>query len=215
MIAVFLRPLTAVLPLALLATPALAASSAEQRLDRYLSGVTALRAEFRQEVSDTEGRVREHASGTLTLQKPGRFRWDYLEPAGQVLVSDGATLWLYDEELEQVTVRPVSQTLSTTPAMLLTGQGRVGDAFEVEDDADSGGLDWIALTPRRQDTDFRRVRLALRGGELVRMELTDRLGQVTAIDFSGIQRNPAVPAELFRFEPPPGVDVVGAAAPAP
>ncbi|MCU0976988.1 MAG: outer membrane lipoprotein chaperone LolA [Steroidobacteraceae bacterium] len=208
-----LRPLAAVLPLTLLATPVVAASSAEQRLDRYLSGVSTLRAEFVQEVSDADGRVRERASGTLTLQKPGRFRWDYREPAGQLLVSDGATLWLYDEELEQVTVRPVSQTLSTTPAMLLTGQGRVGEAFVVEDDSDSDGLDWIALTPRRQDTDFRRVRLALRGGELVRMELTDRLGQVTAIDFSGIQRNPPVPASLFRFEPPPGVDVVGAAAP--
>lgn len=207
------RSCAAVLPLALFAGPVLAAASAEQRLDRYLSGVTSLRAEFRQEVADGEGRVRERASGTLTLQKPGRFRWDYREPAGQVLVSDGATLWLYDEELEQVTVRPVSQTLSTTPAMLLTGQGRVGEAFVVEDDADSGGLDWISLTPRRQDTDFRRVRLALRGGELVRMELTDRLGQVTAIDFSGIQRNPALQADLFRFEPPPGVDVVGAAAP--
>jgi outer membrane lipoprotein carrier protein len=213
MISGFLRPLAAALPLALPGPPALAATDAEQRLDRYLAGVTTLRAEFRQVVSDADGRVREQASGTLTLQKPGRFRWDYVQPAGQVLVSDGTTLWLYDEELEQVTVRPVSQTLSTTPAMLLTGQGRVGEAFEVEDDADSAGFDWIALTPRRQDTDFRRVRLALRGGELVRMELTDRLGQVTAIDFVRIQRNPAVPAGLFRFEPPPGVDVVGAAAP--
>lgn len=199
---------------ALLATApaAEAAADAEARLDRYLSGVTTLRASFRQEVTDTQGRVRERAAGTLALQKPGRFRWDYREPAGQLIVSDGSTLWLYDEELEQVTVRPVSQTLSTTPAMLLSGGGRVGEAFVVEDEADGGGLDWIGLTPRAQDTDFRRLRLALRGGELVRMELTDRLGQVTAIDFADIERNPSLPAGLFSFEPPPGVDVVGSAA---
>lgn len=199
--------------LALAAPVALAASPAEARLDRYLSGAGTLRAEFRQEVADASGRVRERAEGTLTLQKPGRFRWDYREPAGQLLVSDGETLWLYDEELQQVTVRRVSQTLSTTPAMLLSGEGRVGEAFEVTDEADSGGLDWIALTPRRQDTDFRRVRLALRGGELVRMELADRLGQVTSIDFSRIERNPALPPGLFTFEPPAGVDVVRAAGP--
>lgn len=208
-----LRPLAVAGTLALLPPFALAASGAEARLDRYLGGVTTLRAEFSQQVLDAEGRVRDRAAGTLTLQKPGRFRWDYREPAGQLLVSDGATIWLYDQELEQVTVRPVSQTLSTTPAMLLSGQGRVGEAFVVEDEADSDGLDWIALTPRRQDTDFRRVRLALRGDMLLRMELTDRLGQVTSIDFSRIERDPAVPPGLFRFEPPPGVDVVGAAGP--
>lgn len=205
--------LLAACALALSAQAAPAASPAEARLDRYLGGVTTLRAEFRQEVVDAEGRVRDRAAGTLTLQKPGRFRWDYRDPAGQLLVCDGTQVWLYDEDLAQVTVRPVSQTLTTTPAMLLTGQGRVGEAFVVADDADADGLDWILLEPRAQDTDFRRVRLALRDGELVRMELTDRLGQVTAIDFSRIERNPAVPASLFRFDPPPGVDVVGAAAP--
>lgn len=195
-----------------MAPAARAATDAEARLDRYLSGVTTLRAAFEQEVTDAQGRVRERAAGTLALQKPGRFRWDYREPAGQLIVSDGSTLWLYDEELEQVTVRPVSQTLSTTPAMLLSGGGRVGEAFVVEDEPDGGGLDWIGLTPRAQDTDFRRLRLALRGGELVRMELTDRLGQVTAIDFADIERNPPLPAALFSFDPPPGVDVVGSAA---
>lgn len=192
---------------------AAAATTPEARLDAYLSGLGTLRAEFHQEVIDADGRLREQAAGTLTLQRPGRFRWDYRKPEGQLLVSDGATLWLYDAELEQVTVRPVSQALTATPAMLLAGQGRVGEVFVVEAEPASGGLEWLALTPRRADTDFRRVRLAFRRGELLRMELTDRLGQLTRIEFSAIERNPAVPAGAFRFEPPPGVDVVGAAAP--
>ncbi len=195
------------------AQPAPATTAAEARLDRYLAGVVALRAEFRQTLAGADGRIRERAEGTLTLQKPGRFRWDYREPAGQLLVSDGETLWLYDADLEQVTVRKVSQALSASPAMLLSGEGRVGAAFLVEDEPDAQGLDWMALIPRRQDTDFRRVRLALRGGELVKMLLEDRLGQLTTLEFSRIERNPPVGASLFEFEPPPGVDVVRAAGP--
>lgn len=206
--------LGACLLLALAGVPAARADeAAAARLDRVLAGLGSLRASFRQEVLDADGQPRERAAGTLALQKPGRFRWDYSEPAGQLLVSDGRTLWLYDADLEQVTVRAVSQSLSATPAMLLAGTGRVGEAFAVEAEARAGDLEWFALTPLRTDTDFRRLRLALRGGELVRMELADRLGQVTRIEFAAIERNPALPAGLFRFEPPPGVDVVGSAAP--
>jgi outer membrane lipoprotein carrier protein len=202
----------ALLGLLLVAPTASAAESAEARVDRYLAGLATLRAEFTQQVLDPQGQVRERADGTLTLQKPGRFRWDYREPAGQLLVSDGKTLWLYDEELEQVTVRPVSDSLSTTPAMLLAGQGRVRDSFSVEDLGTAAGIELVRLVPLRGDTDFRSVRLGLRGGELARMELVDRLGQTTVIDFTRIERNPALPPGFFTFEPPAGVDVVGSAA---
>jgi outer membrane lipoprotein carrier protein len=202
----------ALLCLLFIVPAASAAESAEARVDRYLAGLETLRAEFAQQVLDPQGEVRERADGTLTLQKPGRFRWDYREPAGQLLVSDGKTLWLYDEELEQVTVRAVSDSLSTTPAMLLAGQGRVGDSFTVEDLGTASGLELVGLVPLRGDTDFRGVRLGLRGGELARMELVDRLGQTTVIDFTGIERNPVLPAGFFTFEPPAGVDVVGSAA---
>lgn len=207
-----LRRGLALLCLLFIVPAALAAESAEARVDRYLAGLQTLRAEFAQQVLDPQGELRERADGTLTLQKPGRFRWDYREPAGQLLVSDGKTLWLYDEELEQVTVRAVSDSLSTTPAMLLAGQGRVGDSFKVEDLGTADGLELVGLVPLRGDTDFRGVRLGLRGGELARMELVDRLGQTTVIDFTGIERNPVLPAGFFTFEPPAGVDVVGSAA---
>jgi len=181
------------------------------RVEGYLAGLQSLRADFDQEIVGAEGSVRERAKGTLFLQKPGRFRWDYREPYAQQLVSDGTRVWLYDEELEQVTVREAGESLSTTPAMLLSGRGDVASTFEVRAGEQDGSLQWVELTPRLEESDFRSVRLGFRGSELERMELTDRLGQTARIRFSDIQRNPGLPVALFEFDPPAGVDVVGAA----
>lgn len=183
------------------------------RVQRYLDGVETLRADFSQEIVDREGAIREQAEGILYLQKPGRFRWDYRAPYEQQLVSDGTQVWLYDVELEQVTVREVGESLSTTPAMLLSGRGKVADRFLVAKGLPASGLDWIVLTPKREEADFRVVRLGFRGGELEHLELEDRLGQTARIRFSQIERNPRLAPELFAFEPPAGVDVVGSKAP--
>jgi len=200
-----------------LATHAAAAAqdadpAALARVERYLDQVETLKAEFSQEVVDRDGTIREQAEGVLYLQKPGRFRWDYRAPLEQQLVSDGKNVWLYDVELEQVTVREVGESLSTTPAMLLSGQGKVADSFSVAGGESADGLDWILLTPIREETDFRVVRLGFRGRELERMELEDRLGQTARIRFSAIERNLRLSPGLFEFEPPPGVDVVGSRA---
>jgi len=195
---------------AALSLPAGAESPAE-RVDRYLSGLETLRGAFRQEVVDATGTLRESAEGTLALQKPGRFRWDYRSPSPQVLVSDGRTIWLYDEELEQVTVRKAGDTLTGTPASLLSGRDKASDRFTVTPGEAREGLEWFVLTPRVEDTDFREVRLGFRGDSLLRMELEDRLGQTTRIAFSDLQPNVALPPGLFDFQPPPGADVVGSA----
>jgi len=202
---------TLVLCLAL-PTVAAAAVSASERVDRYLGGLTTLRAEFRQEVLDATGALRETAEGSLAISKPGRFRWDYRTPSEQLLISDGRTIWLYDVELEQVTRRATDQSLTATPAMLLSGQGKVSDSFRVTEGGRADGLEWAVLAPKLDDTDFREVRLGFRDNQLERMELSDRLGQLTRIRFSVIEMNPKLPADLFRFQVPAGVDVVGTAA---
>lgn len=185
-------------------------AAALSRVEGYLKGLQSLRADFDQEIVDGEGSVREHARGTLVLQKPGRFRWDYREPYEQQLVSDGVRVWLYDVELEQVTVREMNESLSTTPALLLSGRGDIAATFTVQAGGGTDqGLQTIVLTPKLEESDFRSVRLGFRGDDLERMELTDRLGQTARIRFSGIERNPELPAALFEFKPPPGVDVVG------
>ena len=209
-----LRPVARALALGLaclLLSPRASAESAAERVDRYLAAVETLRGSFEQEIVDATGTVREVATGTLAIGKPGRFRWDYLSPSPQLLVSDGQTIWLYDEELEQVTVRKAGDTLTATPASLLSGRDKASDRFTVTAGEPRDGLEWVNLAPRLEDTDFREVRLGFRGDSLRRMELEDRLGQTTRITFSDLQRNVELPPGLFDFEPPPGVDVVGSA----
>jgi outer membrane lipoprotein carrier protein len=182
-----------------------------QFLERYLQGLTSLQADFRQVSTVAGGDAAEKASGRLYLQKPGRFRWDYREPSGQLIVSDGTNVWLFDQELEQVTVKAIDQSLSTTPALLLAGKASVAESFDISSAGTREGTDWILLVPKRTDTDFLEFRLGFVRGELRAMELKDKLQQNTRIEFSDVKRNARLGAELFTFKPPAGVDVIGTA----
>lgn len=181
------------------------------KLERFTQGLKSLQADFTQTVQDNRGQIVETSSGALVIQRPDKFRWDYRKPHEQVIVSDGERLWLYDPELEQVTVRRLEQSLVGTPAGLLAGSEDLRKSFEVERVEELRGWTFIDLAPKRADTDFKKVRLGLRDGELGSMALTDKLGQTTALEFSAFKRNPALPAARFRFTPPSGVDVIGAA----
>jgi outer membrane lipoprotein carrier protein len=186
---------------------------AVSRVESYLASFRTLSAEFAQTVRNREGQPTERASGILALSRPDRFRWDYRQPYVQTIVADGERLWLYDSDLEQVTVRDLRAGLGSTPAMLLSGSGRVADAFESAGVERKGDWTWHRLRPREAGSDFESVGLALDGrGELAAMELSDKLGQVTVIEFSAVRRNPPLDAALFRFTPPPGADVIGRAA---
>jgi outer membrane lipoprotein carrier protein len=190
------------------------AADAVARVDAYLGSFRTLSADFSQVVRSREGQIAERASGTLALSRPNRFRWDYRQPYVQTIVADGERLWLYDSDLEQVTVRELEAGLGSTPAMLLSGSGRVGDAFESVKVERAGEWIWYRLRPREASSDFESVSLALDArGELAAMELRDKLGQVTVIEFAGVRRNPPLDPATFRFEPPPGADVIGRAAP--
>lgn len=199
---------------ALFATESAGANTAQdeksaQDLERYLAGLSTLQAEFHQRSTVSGGDEAQEASGRLYLQKPGRFRWDYRQPSPQLIISDGVNLWLYDEELEQVTVKSLDDSLAATPALLLAGKANVGESFTVTDAGSQAGLDWVRLTPKRADTDFVDFRLGFADGELKAMELKDKLQQTTRIEFSDVKRNARLAGDLFKFSPPAGVDVIG------
>jgi outer membrane lipoprotein carrier protein len=203
--------------LAFLLAPAALAQGGDDavaRVDAYLASLKTLSADFAQVVRNRDGQVVDRASGTLSLSRPDRFRWDYRQPYLQTIVADGERLWLYDSDLEQVTVRALEAGLGSTPAMLLSGSGKVGDAFVGVALEREGEWTWARLRPKQESSDFDRVGLAFDArGELAAMELRDKLGQSTVIEFGNVRRNPALDAALFRFEPPPGADVIGRAAP--
>ena len=189
------------------------AADSVTRVDAYLGSLKTLTAQFSQVVQDKRGLITDRATGTLAISRPNRFRWDYREPYAQTIVADGRKLWLYDPDLEQVTVRLLEQGLGATPAMLLSGSGKVGDAFTSGPVAQRGNWTWYPLLPKQHGSDFERVSLAFdRRNELAAMELVDKLGQTTTIEFAELRRGVKLDDRTFTFVPPKGADVIGEAA---
>lgn len=180
-----------------------------QKLELFLEGASTLKATFKLSLLDSELELLEESQGTLRIKRPGRFRWDYTEPYEQLVLSDGEKLWLYDADLEQATVKQLDESLSTTPAVLLSGSGDVADGFEIIGVYDADGIVWVNLEPKADDTDFQTFSLGFEGDDLRYMQLSDRLDQVTRIEFSNIVRNQTMEDQAFDFIPPDGVDVIG------
>lgn len=184
---------------------------AETEVERYFGEMTALRAEFAQTVYDEQGRRLEQSSGTMYMQRPLRFRWDYRSPHQQLIVADGERLWLYDKGLEQVTVQPMDETLGATPLALLSGDRPLAEVFGIRQLPTSGRLQWYQLRPHEaESTDVSALRLAFADGELQVLEIEDVFQRRTRLALADVERDPMLDEDVFRFDPPAGVDVVGA-----
>lgn len=190
------------------ADPGTAAAKAQ----KYLAGLSTWSADFAQTISDEQGKLLRSASGHLYLQRPGKFRWDYREPGEQLVLADGKQLWFYDKDLAQANVRDMDATLASTPAMLLSGGASLDSQFDIGALPDASGLEWFQLKPKHANTDFLAVRIGFFRGELARMQLADKMNQVTNLTFTAAKRNLVLQPDLFTFVPPPGVDVIGRAA---
>lgn len=185
-----------------------ATDSATQRLRGFIEGTRSAQSRFTQVVLDRKGRRVQEASGMMQFSRPGRFRWAYEKPYAQLLVGDGKQVWIYDPDLNQVTVRRIDRALSGTPAALLAGSNEFEKSFTVTDKGSRDGLDWIEAVPTGNESSFASVRLGFAQEVLAAMELDDALGGRTLIRFDGLQRNPKLSPELFRFVPPKGADVL-------
>ncbi len=180
-----------------------------EQLTEFLTSVETMSARFSQTLLDDDLAVVEVSAGDFAISRPGRFRWDYTEPYEQLILSDGDRLWIYDAELEQASVRTVDAVLATTPAMLLSGDTDISAGYEIVDRGLEDDVMWAELTPRTDEAEFVRLRLGFMDGEIRVMELFDRLGQTTRVEFFDVVRNPVLGDELFNFSPPDGVDVIG------
>jgi outer membrane lipoprotein carrier protein len=191
----------------------LGATQSGTALDRYLDGLSSLNTAFTQDVTDAHGKQIESGTGSLLVQRPGKFRWDYSprnSPHGQLLVADGKNLWFYDRELAQVSVKPVESALSATPVTLLSGSSaQLHDTFEISAAGSHDGMEWVSVKPRSAEADFSDAELGFSHDQLARMVVNDRLGQTVRLDFSHAERNGHVDATDLQFKPPAGVDVIG------
>jgi len=181
----------------------------EALVNAFVLDVVTFSGDFEQSLIDPDGRLLETTSGTLEIQRPGRFRWVYEEPYEQWLVADGTNIWSYDVDLEQVTVKSQADALANTPALLLGGSGQAMDQFEYGGSFVESGLTWVRLLPVDTDSGFRRVELGFDDGRLSRMVFLDNLEQTTVVVLKNVIVNEPIDAARFEFAVPDGVDVVG------
>jgi len=187
---------------------ALSEPGARQRLDNFLTDLHTLQADFRQILRDEQGGGNQFATGTFYLSRPGRFRWDYETPNNQYILADGRSVWLVEEDLEQVTQRSQKSALKGTPAQLLAGSGELDEEFKVLELDNRLGMSWLELQPKDEDAQFSRITLGFREDYLASLEMIDKFGQITSFSFTNTQRNLPLDQDLFRFIPPPGYDIL-------
>lgn len=198
----------------LFVVPVSAQAGAVEKLQAFIASTHSAQANFTQVVLDQNGKRIQSASGTMQFQRPGKFRWTYRKPYEQLIVGDGKKFWLYDADLNQVTVKKLDAALGSSPAALLSGSNEIERGFNLSEAGSRDGLEWLQASPRGQgkgrDSSFEKILMAFSAqSELVAMELSDMFGHQTVLRFSAMQRNPKLPAQLFQFTPPKGADVLG------
>ncbi|WP_066567039.1 outer membrane lipoprotein chaperone LolA [Snodgrassella sp. CFCC 13594] len=148
-------------------------------------------------------------SGQFSILRPGLFKWEYTRPYKQTIVGDGKTIWLYDQDLKQVTKRAQNQTIGDSPAAILSNKSALNASYTLKNDGASSGVDYVRATPKRNNAGYRYIRIGFRGNTLATMQLQDSFGNNTNIQFSGVNTRPNLSRGQFHFTPPKGVDVLG------
>ena len=186
--------------------------SAAERVDPlkvFLKEFETLQADFTQTLLNEDGEELEKTTGTLYLQQPGKFNWHYKEPYVQKIITNGELLWIYDEDLEQLTIREFqSDMIEKTPAAIILGDSRLEQHFIQVDLGNIEGFNWVELTPRDLEAQYKNIRIGFDAKRLGMMIIVDNLGQTTRIDFKDVNKNAELSAKLFNFDVPADVDVI-------
>ena len=187
-----------------------AETAAESALAKFVGEVRTISGRFIQTQTDEHGELILAGEGRVSIERPGRFRWAYEEPYEQLMICDGQTIWAYDKDLAQVTVRPAGDALAGTPAELLAHNARLSDNYAIEDQGVAEGLHRVRLTPRAPESDFKFIELWLDDGVPRRLNFSDPLGGRTEVELLDLNINQKLDGKQFQFTPPPGTEVVKA-----
>ncbi len=178
-------------------------------LTQLLSTIQTLQADFTQTISDNKGRQTEQSVGHMALQRPGKFRWSVTKPVAQLIIANNTRLWIYDPELEQVTIRFLNKEIENTPVLLLSNPTvAIERNFKVQMIRNAASLQWFALLPKNRDSMLAYIKMGFAKGQIREMDLQDHLGHNTVIEFYNVSMNHPVPSSLFNFKPPLHTDVI-------
>lgn len=185
------------------------ATEVEDRLNRAMSSLDNLQADFKQTLIDDNKKIVQQSMGKVSIQRPGKFRWVYEKPYEQQIIADGKELWVYDVDLDQATVKPMESGLAAAPIMVLMKKQRVETEFDVNEVGQHKVLYWIELIPKNKDMEYSKIYIGMQDDIIKAMELRDSFGQATQITFENQRSDMIFNPDTFKFNPPPGVDVFG------
>jgi len=185
-------------------------ASALDQFKSFVSSTQSARGEFTQRLVKVESgatKVSNESTGTFVFARPGKFIWTYQKPYEQLLQADGEKLYIYDKDLNQVTIKKLGDALGSSPAAILFGSNDLEKNFTLKEGATKDGVEWLEATPKAKDTSFEHIGIGMRNGVPAAMELRDSFGQVSLLNFTKFEKNPVMPANQFKFVVPKGADV--------
>ncbi len=184
------------------------ATPASDTLTQLLNQIRTMQADFVEVVKDTKGKTLDRSQGKMSLERPGKFRWDVAQPNPQLIVTNGKKIWIYDADLEQVTIRYLDKTAGEAPALLLSNSNETLTRDFQVDALNNSDMQWFLLIPKDKSSMFESIKLGFENQQIRQMQLQDHLGHVTLIQFNRVTMNTSLSPTLFYFKTPAKVDVI-------
>ncbi len=189
--------------------PVLAEATAIASLKNFVQETHTVQASFSQTLYDKSARILQESNGTMQFERPEKFRWTYQKPYEQLIVGNGTQVWFYDPDLNQVTIRQFNIAIGSSPAALLAGSSTIEDNFELTELGLQNEIEWLEAIPKSKESAFEFIQMGFSPeGMLKIMALRDNFGQTTLLTFSDLEKNPKLPADLFKFVPPDNADII-------
>ena len=188
-----------------------AQASAIEQFKNFAANTKTAKGEFVQtQVKMVNGKVQigKISSGIFKFSRPGKFIWNYLKPYEQVLQADGNNLYMFDKDLNQVTIKTLGNAIASSPAAILFGSGDLEKNFTLKEAGLNQGVEWLEATPKQKDSQFEVIRIGMKAGLPIGMELKDSFGQISSLNLNKFERNPSFGADQFKFVVPTGADVL-------
>jgi len=182
-------------------------------LNAFVNNVSSMSSEFSQVVLDKKGSKLQDVEGVMLFKRPNKFRWDYLKPYQNQIISDGDRLYMYDQDLRQVSINSIAKVGGSTPLLIIAGKN-IEKYFTLKNiesqagDESSQNIKWVEAIPREEGAGFSKVMLGLTENKLSVMKIVDAFEHITTISFKNAKYNVSLSDNDFLFKLPNGVDVV-------
>ena len=182
-------------------------------LNAFVNNVSSMSSEFSQVVLDKKGSKLQDVEGVMLFKRPNKFRWDYLKPYQNQIISDGDQLYMYDQDLRQVSINSIAKVGGSTPLLIIAGKN-IEKYFTLKNiesqagDESSQNIKWVEAIPKEEGAGFSKVMLGLTENKLSVMKIVDAFEHITTISFRNAKYNVSLSDNDFLFKLPNGVDVV-------